>query len=230
MKKLDKVVLFIVFALLVGIIVLMTLMFVQKGFIRIGKVVVKENVIEEKKVMSENIVFLGDSITEGYDIDKYFDDTYHVQSGINGNTVEDILDNMYDRVFKYNPSKVFIMVGINNFVWKDSSAEDVVNNIKKICEQIEERNPYTEIYIESIYPYSTFSEYAHDEEYVMPRIKDANKLLNKYAVEKGYKYIDVYSLLVTKEDKYDMKYTDDGLHPNEEGYKVITTELKKYMK
>lgn len=234
MKKLDQIVLFIVFALLIGIIVLMTLMFVQKGRITFGRIVVKENVIEEKKVMSENIVFLGDSITEGYDLDKYFEKHYHVQSGINGNYTEDVLNDLEKRVYQYNPSKVFIMLGINNFVWGNSSAEDVANDIKKICEKIEERNPYTEIYIESIFPYSAKwkeeHDHAHDADYVVSRINDTNKILKKYAVEKDYKYIDLYSLLVDEDGKYDLKYTDDGLHPNEEGYKVVTAELLKYMK
>lgn len=235
MKKLDQIVLFIVFALLIGIIVLMTLMFVQKGRITFGRIVVKENVIEEKKVMSENIVFLGDSITEGYDLDKYFEKHYHVQSGHSGDKTKDILNNMNERVYQYNPSKVFIMLGINNYVADDDSPEDVMNDIKKICEKIEERNPYTEIYIESIYPYSNVWKEEHDggardEETVVKKIKETNKLLMKYAIEKDYKYIDLYSLLVDKDGKYDLKYTDDGLHPNEEGYKVVTAELLKYMK
>lgn len=235
MKKLDKVVLFIVFALLVGIIVLMTLMFVQKGFIRIGKVVVKENVIEEKKVMSENVVFLGDSITEFYDLDKYYDKTYHVQSGHSGDQTKDILGDMDNRVYRYNPSKVFINLGINNFVWGDDSAEDVVNDIKEICDKISKRNPYAEIYIESIYPYNNkWKEIGHDtardEGFIIDRINEANKMLKKYSNEKGYKYIDIYSMLVTEDGKYDFKYTDDGLHPNEEAYKIITEEITKYLK
>ena len=234
MKKIDKIVLFVVFALLVGIIVLMTIMYVQKGKITFGRIIVKENVIEEKKIVAENIVFLGDSITEFYDLDKYYENVYHVQSGHNGDKTKDILDNMYDRVYKYNPSKVFIMLGINNFVYDDTSAEDVVKDIKEICEKIEDRNPYTEIYIESIYPYSgewkNHDGTAHDEEDVNNKITEANKLLKEYAKEKDYKYINVHDSLLNDDKKLDMKYSDDGLHPNEEGYKVITEKLIKYMK
>lgn len=234
MKKMDKIVLFIVFTLLVGIIVLMTLMLVQRGRISIGRIVVKENVIEEKKMMAENIVFLGDSITKGYNLDEFYDN-YHVQSGVDGNRVKDVSENMYDRVYRFNPSKVFIMLGINDFVWDETSSEEVVDGIKKICSDIENRNPYTEIYIESIYPYSNkwkdeVNNEAHDEDYVLERVKKANKELMKYAIEKDYTYIDIFKLLTTDEGKYNMDYTNDGLHPNEEGYKIITKELNKYMK
>lgn len=235
MKKLDKIVLFTVFALLIGIIVLMTLMLAQKGYIKIGRVVVKENVIEEKKVMSENIVFVGDSITKGYDLDKYYDEHYHVQSGRDGDRVKDVLNDMNGRVYQYNPSKVFIMLGINDFVWDETSVEEVVNGIKEICSNIENRNPYAEIYIESIYPYSNkwkdeVNNDAHDEEYVLSRVKDANKELMKYAIEKDYKYIDLFKLLTTDEGKYNLDYTNDGLHPNDEGYKIVTKEINKYIK
>ena len=229
MRKLDKIILMIVFTLLVGICILVTIMYEQKRIIK--------NVIEvkEEKLVSENIVFLGDSITEFYDLDKYFDDVYHVQSGRNGDKTYEILDNMYERVYRYNPSKVFIMLGINNIVYDNSSAEDVVNDIKEICDKIVERNPYTEIYIESIAPYSNewkdnHDNTAHDEEEVNAKVKEANKLLKEYAKEKDYKYIDIYDLLINDEGKLESKYFKDGLHPNDEGYKIITEKLIKYMK
>lgn len=235
MRKLDKIVLFAVFLLLVGIIVLMSIMFVQKGRISFGKIIVKENVVEENKIVSENIVFLGDSITEFYDLDKYYDDYYHVQSGHSGDKTYQILDNMYERVYRYNPSKVFIMLGINNLVYDGASAEEVTNDIKEICEKIKERNPYTEIYIESISPYSNkwkdeHDGNAHDANEVNDKVREANKILKKYAKEKNYTYIDIYSVMVDNEGSFDLKYTDDGLHPNDECYKVITEKLTKYMK
>ncbi len=235
MKKLDKIVLFIVFTLLIGIIILMTIMFVQKGRIFVGRIVVKENVIEEKKVMSENIVFVGDSITKGYDLDKYYNEHYHVQSGRDGDRVKDVLNDMNGRVYQYNPSKVFVMLGINEFVWDETAVDEVVDGIKEICSNIESRNPYTEIYIESIYPYSNKWKDeghgdAHDENYVLDRVNEANDKLKNYAVEKDYKYIDLFALLTNEDGKYNLDYTNDGLHPNEEGYKIVTKELNKYMK
>ena len=235
MKRIDKIVLFTVFSLLIGIIVLMTVMLVQKGRISIGRIIVKENVIEEKKIVSENVVFLGDSITEFYDVDKYFGDYYHVQSGHSGDLTEDILNNMQSRVYQYNPSKVFVMLGINNFIRRKDSTEDVVNDIKEICEKIEKRNPYTEIYVESIYPYSNVWKNEHngdaaDAGEVKDKIIKANEELKNYAKEKGYTYVDLYKPLADDEGYFSSEYSDDGLHPNERGYDIITEKLLKYMK
>jgi lysophospholipase L1-like esterase len=235
MKKTDKIVLFTIFALLIGIIVLMTIFFVQKGRVTFGKLVVKENVIEEKKMVSENIVFLGDSITELYDVDKYFGDYYHVQSGVSGNKTWDILNNMQERVYRYNPSKVFINLGINNFIWDRNSSEKVVEDIKEICDKIHERNPYAEIYIEAIFPYSNVWKNEHngdadDEVPVKEKIVKTNEELKKYAKEKDFTYIDLYTPLANEDGYFSSEYSDDGLHPNEEGYKLITEKLLKYMK
>ena len=130
---------------------------------------------------------------------------------------------------------VNIMLGINNLVYDGASAEEVTNDIKEICEKIKERNPYTEIYIESISPYSNkwkdeHDGNAHDANEVNDKVREANKILKKYAKEKNYTYIDIYSVMVDNEGSFDLKYTDDGLHPNDECYKVITEKLTKYMK
>ena len=225
MKRLDKIVLFSVFTLLVAIIVLMVIMLVQKGRITFGRNIVYENVVEEKKLVSENILFLGDSITEMYDIDKYFPDYYHVQSGQGGNKTADILDHMDERVYRYNPSKVFLLLGINNFTWNNDSSDCVVSDIEEICDKIHDRNPYTEIYIESIYPYA-----AENYDEITEKVVAANKELKKYANDKGFTYIDMYSVLKDENGYFNWAYTDDGLHPNENGYKVITEKLIKYMK
>ena len=229
MKKVDKIVLFIVFALLVGIIILIAIMYEQK------RIIVYENIIKEEKVASENIVFLGDSITAFYDLDSYYDDVYHVQSGHDGDKTYQVLDNMYERVYRYNPSKVFIMLGINNFVYDDTDVDAVVSDIKEICEKIKDRNKYTEIYIEYIYPYSDEWQKCCDgkakgTEEVNTKIDEANKLLKAYAKEKDYKYINVHDALLNEDGELEMKYSKDGLHPNDEGYKIITEKLIKYMK
>ena len=39
---------------------------------------------------------------------------------------------MYNRVYRYNPSKVIILIGINNFLYEDSSVEDIEKDIKEI--------------------------------------------------------------------------------------------------
>ena len=76
----------------------------------------EKEVVKEKEVIKvpDNYLFLGDSITEYYDLDKYYPDLPVVNSGIAGDTTEDILNDMEGRVYQYNPSKIFIYIYIYN--------------------------------------------------------------------------------------------------------------------
>jgi len=191
--------------------------------------------IIKNEILNPNIVMLGDSITDGYDLDKYFGtDILMVNSGISGDKTHDISDNIRKRVYEYNPSKVFLLIGINDILYENASTETVFKQIDFIVNEINEKLPNAKIYIESIYPVnSDWHDYYCDgvkgstESNII--IEETNDLLKKYCEVNGYEYIDVYSSLIDDEKNFDREYTNDGLHPNERGYEVITEILKKYM-
>ena len=185
-----------------------------------------ETKIEE--VVPENIVFLGDSITDFYDLDKYYEEYHVVNSGINGNETHDILGDMNGRIYQYNPSKVFILIGTN-----DLQRDKSIDNIKKIVEGIEDNRPQAQIYIESIYPINNTDAEKIDHNMVGKRtnedIKEINDKLESYCKEKNITYIDLYNLLVDDEDNLKEEYTNEGLHISDEGYEVITEKIKEYL-
>ena len=62
------------------------------------------------------------------------------------------------------------------------------------------------------------------------RIKQINKKLKLSAKSHNYTYLDIYNILVDENDNLRLEYTIDGLHISNEGYKVISNEIKKLMK
>ena len=184
---------------------------------------------DEKK---ENIVFLGDSITDFYDLDKYFYDYNVVNSGISGNNTLDILNNMEERVYRYNPTKVVLLIGTNDLL-RDTSNEEIAKNIDKIITQIKKNRPLAKIYLESIYPVNDTNNSKIDHSMVHNRknedIKAINKMIKKIAKDEKIIYIDMYSLLEDSDENMKIEYTKEGLHMSGEGYKVITKTLKKYL-
>lgn len=176
-----------------------------------------------------NYLFLGDSITDLYNLDEYYEGLPVVNSGISGNTTEDILDDMKNRVYDYNPSKVFLLIGINDLGSGDS-ASDVFDNIKKIIAAIENRKPKVSIYIESVFP---INKNIDDEKMISVESNDdvieLNTLIKEYCDKNNYVYINIYDSLTDDDGNFSEEYTDDGLHPNNNGYKVITEKLKKYL-
>lgn len=198
----------------------------------------KEVVYKEKKVVEEvvdeNILFLGDSITYRYDLEKYYEKLNVVNSGIDGNKTTDIIDDIKKRVYDYNPSKVFILIGINDLC-DGKSNEEVVDNVKKIIDLIKENRPYAKIYLESIYPINKTDDdkidgYVRDFFITNDDIKNVNKKLEEIAGDSNITYIDMFSKLVDSDGNLDLKYTEEGLHMSSEGYDMITEILSKYIK
>lgn len=191
------------------------------------KVITKK---EEVVVMDDNYLFLGDSITEQYDLDEYYNDLPVVNSGISGNKTKDLLNDLNNRVYQYNPSKVFLLIGTNDI--QSKVEEDViVNNIKKILEDIHENRPYAKLYLEAIYPVDEGSSGAQDR--TNKEIQSINASLEDYCKKNDITFIDMYDLLLDPESDKDRLFEDyskDGLHISDEGYEVITKELMKYIK
>ena len=187
-----------------------------------------KKVSNEIDLKKENYVFLGDSITDYYNLDKYYGDLPVVNSGISGNEYHDLLDNLDQRVFKYNPTKVFILIGTNDIAYTDVSNEELTDKIIEICDKIQEERSKTEIYVESIYPVNkNMDNNGMVSKRTNSRIRKVNKLLEEKVKENNYKYIDMYDILKDAEGNLNPRYTYDGLHISEDGYKEITKEIKK---
>lgn len=195
----------------------------------------KNPVIIRQEIINPNIVMLGDSITDGYDLDKYYGrDELIVNSGIGGNKAQDIISNIRNRVYDYNPSELFLLIGVNDILYDNASPEEVIQKIDTIVLETKEKLPNTKIYIESIYPVNNTWRDEHDD-----RVKDekqvngiiimTNDLIKEYCEEHDLTYIDIYPHLLDDNGVLDHSYSDDGLHPNDKGYEVITKILKKYM-
>ena len=72
---------------------------------------------ENEKLESElttEYVFLGDSITDKYKMQKYLIDYPVINSGIGGNRTDDVLEQLNKRVFKYKPNKLILLIGMND--------------------------------------------------------------------------------------------------------------------
>lgn len=191
------------------------------------KVVTKE---KEVMVVDDNYLFLGDSITEQYDLTKYFKNMPVVNSGVSGNQTADILGNMKERVYQYNPSKVFLLIGTND-IEDGVDEEDIIHNIEEILTDIRSNRPYAELYLEAIYPVDEDKSGSGNR--TNEEIVSINETLEKFCKKQDITFIDTYNLLLdsdSEEDKIIEDYSKDGLHLTDEGYQILTDEIMKYLK
>lgn len=195
----------------------------------------QENNDNKKKLdyRKENIVFYGDSITDYYNLRKFYPGIPVVNSGTAGFQTQDLINLVEERVYVYNPTKVFLMIGTNDIEFTDLSDEELVDNIKEIINLIRDKRKKTKIYVESIYPVNNTDDEKVDKEMVKSRsndrIKKINKLIKEMCKKEKVTYIDIYDLLTDEDGNLKLDYTHEGLHINDNGYEVITNELMKYV-
>lgn len=192
----------------------------------------KEDIVE--KVVDNNYLFLGDSITEQYDLKEYYEGYPVVNSGVSGDFTSSIVENMKKRVYDYNPSKVFLLIGIND-LRNGKDVSEIVSNTKEIIELIKENRPYSEIYLESIYPINKtdddkISDSVKNIKFDNEKIIEVNDLLKDLAKDEKITYVDLYNKLIDDDGNLNISYTKDGLHISSAGYECITKELMKYIK
>lgn len=191
----------------------------------------KSNSKSEKLVKNENVVFFGDSITEIYPIDDVYDSYQIIKSGVSGYTTKDLLNNINKMVYRYNPTKVILLIGTNNIMTDTSekNQDKTISDIEKIATDIKINRPKATLYIESIYPVNRNIDKGMVNQRDNNTIKNMNKKIKKYCKDNKITYIDMYDELTDDDGNFDKKYTYDGLHPNTLGYAKITRILTPYI-
>jgi sialate O-acetylesterase len=178
-------------------------------------------------ITPKDIVFIGNSITNGAEWNELFPRKRVKNRGISGDTSEGMYDRL-DALVKGRPAKIFILVGIND-ISRGIEVETIVQNMKRIVEKIQNESPKTKIYIQSILPVNP--DFGMFKGHMKPElIKEINQSYQNIAQEYKVNYIDLYSHFLEEEtDKMDKKYTNDGLHLLGEGYLLWREIVKPYL-
>lgn len=179
----------------------------------------------KEPVVTGKIIFLGNSEIEDADWNKLLKDSTIINRGIRGDISFGLL-NRVDDVFKRKPSKLFILIGINDLS-KGIPDEVVLQNIFTLVRMIKSGSRGTEIFIQSILPVNkTFKSFPknYDKEADILTINTQLKKLSKHF---GYTYIDLHNQYTNSNLQLEEKYSSDGLHLNATGYAHWAEILKR---
>lgn len=178
-------------------------------------------------ISSKDIVFIGNSITNGAEWNELFPRKRVKNRGISGDTSEGVYDRL-DPVVKSKPAKIFILIGIND-ISRGIEVETIVQNMKRIVEKIQNESPKTKIYIQSILPVNP--DFGMFKGHQKPQlIKEINQQYQNIAKEYKVNYINLYPhFLEEGTDRMNEKYTNDGLHLLGEGYLLWSEIIKPYL-
>lgn len=188
----------------------------------------RATLFEELPVTSKDIIFLGNSITNGCEWIELFQNKHVKNRGISGDICMGVYDRL-DPIVKGKPAKIFLLIGIND-ISRGTSADKIISEIAMIVQKIKRESPKTKLYLQSILPvndcYGMFD--GHTSRWKM--VKQINDLLMSLAVEEGVVYIDLYSHFVDRNTgKMNQEYTNDGLHLLGKGYLLWRDIVKPYV-
>ena len=171
------------------------------------------------------IIFLGNSITNGGEWGELFSNPNVKNRGISGDDTQGVLDRLY-QVTRSKPAKVFILIGINDLS-KNIPKDTVFFNICKIANNIRTASPKTKIYIQSILPVN--EEFTNFKTLInkTPEVKWVNENLVKFCKKKDYIFVNLFSHFKNADDdKLNPIYTNDGLHLLGSGYLLWAQTIK----
>lgn len=170
------------------------------------------------------IIFLGDSLIDICEWNELFNNNLIKNRGISGDTTYGVL-NRLEQITEIKPSKIFIMLGIND-IGKCRSTEDIIEDYKKILNKVNKDCPKTEIYVHSVLPINKDLFITHTKvEEILNFNRELNKLCNNIKVQ----YINLYPLFVMEDNKLNSQYTTAGIHLNGSGYLLWKQTIKKFL-
>ncbi|MFB3777724.1 MAG: SGNH/GDSL hydrolase family protein [Bryobacteraceae bacterium] len=203
--------------------------------------------LELKKRPAEpgRVVFMGDSITDGWRLEEYFPGQPYVNRGISGQTTPQMLVRMYPDVIELKPAAMVLLAGTNDIARNTgpSTAEMIQQNIMAITDLAQHNG--IKVLLCSITPVSDYAYLAQQRAGAPPPaarggpgrgpmmrmpmtptrppadILKINAWMKDYAARVGAVYVDYFSAMVDQKGWLREDLANDGLHPNAEGYKIM---------
>lgn len=165
------------------------------------------------------VVFLGDSITEGWNLKTAFPGKPYVNRGISGETSPQMLIRFRQDVINLHPKVVVILAGTNDIAGNTGpmTAEQTENNLRSMAD-LATANGIRPVLC-SVTPAVDF--WWAPGKNPAPKIAALNQWIQSYAARKGYVYVDFYSALKDAQGGYKPGLSRDGVHPGPGAHAIM---------
>ena len=180
---------------------------------------------ETLPVQKNPIVFLGNSITE---VGQWQDVTglnNVINRGISGDNSYGVFYRL-DPVLKQKPSKIFLLIGVND-IKRGTPVEDIARNYERIILKVKRDAPKTKLYLQSVLPVTESILASIYDNIRNPRIIALNKLMKELSVKYNLPYVDLFNVFKDENGQLIRSLTTDGLHLQPEAYVIWADYLKK---
>ncbi len=189
-----------------------------------------ESMNERVKQGNVDLVFIGDSITQGWEgrgknvWAKFYGDRNAVNLGIGGDRTQHViwrLDN--GNLEGISPKVAVIMIGTNNS--GSNSPEQIAEGVTAIVRQLQQKTPDTEILL-----LGTFPRGADPSDKKRQVNEKSNEIVAKLAADDNVHYLDIGDKFLSDDGKLSKEIMPDLLHLSEQGYTIWAESIEPTVK
>lgn len=188
---------------------------------------IRTSLFEVLPVGSDDIVFLGNSITDGGEFQELLGRSDVKNRGIRSDVIDGVRKRL-NQITRWHPRKIFLLIGIND-ISHGLTVKQLATRYESLVKDIRTQSPDTKLYVQSVMPINnSFGRYRNlkgREGVIAP----LNAELKKIAERNGARYIELGPALRDKSGHLRRDYTFDGLHLNGAGYKAWMKVVAPYV-
>jgi lysophospholipase L1-like esterase len=180
------------------------------------------NAIVPAPSKNENrVVFMGDSITDGWKLAEYFPGKPYINRGISGQTTPQMLIRFRPDVIELKPKVVVILAGTNDIAGNTGpmTLEMIGDNYASMADLA--RANGIKVVFASVLPVHDYGRTKVSERRSPEEILKLNEWLKNYCKANRHVYLDYFGKMVDEKGMLKAELANDGLHPNAEGYKAM---------
>lgn len=173
------------------------------------------------------IIFIGDSITQGWEGDgkevwaKYYAGRNAVNLGIGGDRTQHVLWRLDNgNLNGMKPKVAVVMIGTNNSNGEDNSVSQIADGVGAIIKKLREKLPDTKILLLGIFPRG------ENPNPQRGKVLQVNQILQKFADEKNVFWIDFGHKFITVEGVIPRELMPDFLHLSAKAYGIWADSME----
>jgi lysophospholipase L1-like esterase len=169
----------------------------------------KKSVFEMMPNDTNEIIFLGNSLTDCVEWHELFGKPNIKNRGISMDIIQGVIDRL-DEIVESHPSKIFLMIGTND-LGQVKSVDEILVEYERLVNLILESTPETELYLQSILPKRNSLRSSKD---IMKFNEGISEISKKYSLT----YINLFELFRDSNNELKEELSHDGIHINGKGY------------
>ena len=191
-----------------------------------------QGVLERNREGNVNLIFIGDSITHGWEKkgkeiwQQYYEPLGAVNMGFSGDRTQHVLWRLENgEIEGISPKLAVIMIGTNNSNGTDNTPEEIAEGIRAIVCKLRTDLPETKVLILAIFPRGSGDQRKDKTQGATfnPQWEKnalASELASKMADGKMITYLDINKAFLDENGTLTRKIMPDLLHPNTSGYQL----------